>query len=75
MNYWLITKNQNNGSEKSITHLLSQVLFYKDQLKFKHQIIDILIQQLSKRDKAHLKEQLHHEQRTTTLTVCTSLVF
>ena len=75
MNYWLITKNQNNGSEKSITHLLSQVLFYKDQLKFKHQIIDILIEQLSKRDKAHLKEQLHQEQRTTTLTVCTSLVF
>ena len=53
-NYVCNINNQNNGSKTLITHLLNQISFHKDQLKLKDQMIDTLIEQLSKRDKAHL---------------------
>ena len=53
-NYVCNINNQNTGSKRLITHLLNQISFHKDQLKLKDQMIDTLIEQLSKRDKAHL---------------------
>ena len=47
------TNNRNNDSERSITHLLDQFSFLKDQLKSKDQMIGILVsEQMYKGDEA-----------------------